>query len=361
MAGGLVTPPLLVGMMAPDAATKSYLIQASLLICGFMTLVQVLGIPVYRTNLQWGAGILSVMGVSFASLPLVTTVIRSQLAAGMSFDESFGQMLGTIAVCAVWPILLSLMPYKALKKVFPPIVTGVTIFLIGTNLVQTGFKYWGGGVFCGENYEHLPGTVPCLLPQKDGSTISAMCYNADIRPMCTDNGYVKLPYGSGPYIGMGLLVFSTIILLELFGSPFMRNASLVLSLVVGLIFSAVFTVDGKGFLTGEKIAAAPAFTFLWVKRFPLGFYPPAILPLLIVFTITSVETVGDVTATAETSRLTVDGQDHVKRIKGGMLNDGISGVFSALGGSLPLTTFAQVSAPLLTVKCRVSWLKLCIL
>lgn len=74
-----------------------------------------------------------------------------------------------------------------------------------------------------------------------------------------------------------------------------------------------------------------------------GFYPPAILPLLIVFTITSVETVGDVTATAETSRLPVGGEEHVKRIKGGMLNDGISGIFSALGGSLPLTTFAQVS------------------
>lgn len=75
-----------------------------------------------------------------------------------------------------------------------------------TVLLSCLVQYWGGGVFCGENYEHLPATVPCLLPQKDGSTINAMCYNADIRPVCTDNGYVKLPYGSGPYIGMGLLV-----------------------------------------------------------------------------------------------------------------------------------------------------------
>lgn len=66
------------------------------------------------------------------------------------------------------------------------------------------------------------------------------------------------------------------------------------------------------------------------------------LPLLIVFTITSVETVGDVTATEEISQLEVDGERHVRRIRGGMLNDGISGAFSALAGSLPLTTFAQV-------------------
>lgn len=61
-------------------------------------------------------------------------------------------------------------------------------------------------MFCAENYQHLPTTVSCLLPQKDGSMLTANCYNADIVPMCTDNGDVKLPYGSGPYIGMGLLV-----------------------------------------------------------------------------------------------------------------------------------------------------------
>lgn len=44
------------------------------------------------------------------------------------------------AVCAVWPIILSFMPARALKKVFPPIVTGTTIFLIGAKLIATGFK-----------------------------------------------------------------------------------------------------------------------------------------------------------------------------------------------------------------------------
>lgn len=41
---------------------------------------------------------------------------------------------------------------QALRKVFPPIVTGVTVFLIGAALVGTGFKYWGGGAFCGDNF-----------------------------------------------------------------------------------------------------------------------------------------------------------------------------------------------------------------
>jgi xanthine/uracil permease len=52
--------------------------------------------------------------------------------------------------------------------------------------------------------------------------------------------------------------------------------------------------------------------------------------------------VGDVTATAEVSRLAVDGPDFVRRIRGGMFNDAVSCLVSALSGSMPMTTFAQV-------------------
>jgi len=328
--------------MAPDQSTKTYLIQASLLVCGIMTFVQVTGFRFPRMNLQWGSGMLSVMGVSFATVPVATKVVGGLMAKGMSFDEAFGSLLGTAALCGIWPIMLSFLPYKALKRIFPPIVTGVTIFLIGVSLVAVGFKYWGGGAFCADNYKHLPTIYTnCSIPAANGSFVTASCYNADIKPMCSNNGDVKLPYGSAPYIGMGLMVFFLIILFELFGSPFMRNASLVLALLIGYIVAVIAKVDGKSFVTMDIINASPAITFLWVKTFPLRIYAPAILPLLIVFCITSVETVGDVTATAELSLLDVDGPDHVMRIRGGILNDGISGIFSALATSLPLTTFAQ--------------------
>jgi xanthine/uracil permease len=49
--------------------------------------------------------------------------------------------------------------------------------------------------------------------------------------------------GSGPYIGMGFLTFSIIIIIEIFGSPFMRNASLVLALFIGTAVSAAVTVS----------------------------------------------------------------------------------------------------------------------
>lgn len=65
-------------------------------------------------------------------------------------------------------------------------------------------------------------------------------------------------------------VFCLIIIIEIFGSPFMRSASIVFALLIGTAVAAIATVDGKRFFNGKNIASAPAFTFLWVKRFPLG-------------------------------------------------------------------------------------------
>jgi xanthine/uracil permease len=76
-------------------------------------------------------------------------------------------------------------------------------------------------------------------------------------------------------------VFCLIIIIEIFGSPFMRSASIVFALLIGTAVAAIATVDGKRFFNGKNIASAPAFTFLWVKRFPLGevhgYYPASIV------------------------------------------------------------------------------------
>lgn len=68
----------------------------------------------------------------------------------------------------------------------------------------------------------------------------------------------------------GFQVFSLIILIEIFGSPFMRNASLVLALFIGTAVAAAVKVNGKSFITGTILQQSPVITFLWVKTFPLG-------------------------------------------------------------------------------------------
>ena len=44
-------------------------------------------------------------------------------------------------------------------------------------------------------------------------------------PTCDGNGDGMLPYGSSQYVGLGFNVFATLVIVELFGSPAMRNIS----------------------------------------------------------------------------------------------------------------------------------------
>jgi len=74
------------------------------------------------------------------------------------------------------------------------------------------------------------------------------------------------------------LSFVTIILTELFGSPFLKNISIIVGLLVGCIVAGA-----AGYMSDSTIKSAPAITFLWVKTFKLGVYPPAILPMLAVY------------------------------------------------------------------------------
>lgn len=90
-------------------------------------------------------------------------------------------------------------------------------------------RYWGGGSFCADNFKGLPAKMlssVCMVPNPMDATapfIEAECYAKQFVPLCNTNGDVMLPFGSPQYIGLGLIVFATLVLVELFGSPAMKN------------------------------------------------------------------------------------------------------------------------------------------
>lgn len=53
--------------------------------------------------------------------------------------------------------------------------------------------------------------------------MNGTCFAASQTSYCTGNGEVELRFGSPEYVGLGALVFLLLVLLETFGSPFMRN------------------------------------------------------------------------------------------------------------------------------------------
>jgi uric acid-xanthine permease len=85
-------------------------------------------------------------------------------------------------------------------------------------------------------------------------------------------------WGSPEFIGIGFLSFISILLTELFGSPFLKNISIIVGLAVGCIVAG-----GAGYIDGSSIKTAPAITFLWVKTFKIRVYGPGVLPMLAVY------------------------------------------------------------------------------
>ena len=56
----------------------------------------------------------------------------------VSLSDAYGKVLGTAAVCSLLLIVLSLIPRKFVKPLFPPAVTGIILFLVGAEAVRMG-------------------------------------------------------------------------------------------------------------------------------------------------------------------------------------------------------------------------------
>jgi NCS2 family nucleobase:cation symporter-2 len=221
------------------------------------------------------------MGTSFTFLPIYEIAISQMKANGIDGRTAYGAMLGTSMVCCLLELGLSLLPIKTLKAIFPPIVSSVTVILIGVALTGTGMKYWGGGVVCAEmgwkTHSQIPDDVGFPPP----------------FPTCT-NGETSAVYGQTQYIGLGFSVLVFLVFIELFGSVFMKNCNVIIALFFGYLIAGVTDMDGAKYVTSANIISADPITFLWVEAFPIGFYGPAVIPMLIAYLVTTIETVGDI-------------------------------------------------------------------
>ncbi|KAF8918302.1 Xanthine/uracil permease [Mucidula mucida] len=340
MLAGLITPPIIfASALNLDSQTSSYMISASLIGSGILSLVQMSRIRLFGGH-YLGTGLISVVvGTSFSALSTANAIFDAMYRDGTCSSviaqdgtvtrspcpDAYGKVLGTSLICSFLEIFLSFLPHRVLKRLFPPMITGTVVLMIGASLVgDSGAPNWAGGA---NDCQSRPTSgIFQLCP-----TIFAP------RP---------LPWGSPEFIGLGFLSFLSIILTELFGSPFLKNISVIVGLAVGCIVAGA-----TGYIDGSSITSAPAITFLWVHTFKISVYPPAILPMLAVYVSLAMEAIGDITASAEVSRVEVQGEEFDSRIQGGILSDGIGGFFSALFTVTPLSIFAQNNGVIAITRC----------
>lgn len=327
MLAGVVSPPLIIASSAHlSVELTQYLVSVSLIVSGILSAVQITRFHIIGTPYYIGTGLISVVGTSFSTITIVSKAFPQMYVNGicptgadgtkLACPDGYGKIIGTSCVCALIEIALSFLPSQVLQKVFPPVVTGPVVLLIGISLIGSGFEDLVGGSGC----------------------VGKICPSA-----AAPNPFT---WGSAQFIGLGFLVYTVIIICEKWGAPIMKSMAVILGLLVGCIVAAACNYFDR-----SGIDAAPAVTFIWVHTFKLGIYGPAVLPFLAVFLVLMMEAIGDVTATCDVSRLPVEGPEYESRIQGGLLADGLNGVLSGLMTITPMSTFAQNNGVISITKC----------
>ncbi|MCR9279561.1 MAG: purine/pyrimidine permease [Pseudomonadaceae bacterium] len=285
----IATAPLLVARgLQLDALTTSYVISSALIVSGLATLLQILRVG------PFGSGLLSIQGTSFSFIGAL--MIAGQLldADGMSDSEIVGVLLGSAAVGALVTVVAGYF-IENLARVITPNVTGIAIFLLGLTLVGAAWNNFGFALAAAE------------------------ASNAQ--------GWV---WAQAVVVIVGILFFATR------SNPWLRLASITIGLGIGVLFAIV---------TGQAMPLPDVplggVTFLRWLPFPLGFDAAIALVLLPIFFVTMTESLGDLTATSMLSRQPLAGTPYWRRVRGGVMADGLNSVLAALAGTFPNTTFSQ--------------------
>ncbi len=116
----------------------------------------------------------------------------------------------------------------------------------------------------------------------------------------------------------------------------MRSCAIVIALAVGYAMAGFM---GRLDFTGMR--EAPLFQVPMPLHFGLDFSWSLFIPMIVIYLVTSLEAIGDVTATSKISREPVEGPVWMRRIKGGVLLNGANSLLAGVFNTFPSSIFAQ--------------------
>ncbi|MGD1950135.1 MAG: uracil-xanthine permease family protein [Leptolyngbyaceae cyanobacterium] len=287
---GIITPSLIIGNtleLAPQ--DRAYLISMSLFVSGIATLIQVHKIgPV-------GSGLLSIQGTSFAFIGPIIGAGTAAIAGGATPTQALGLIFGMCFLGSFIEMIFSQF-LETISRIITPLVTGTVVMLIGLTLINAGVLAIGGGA----------------LAQQNGT------------------------YGSAQNLFLSLLVLAIIITLNTRRNTFLRMASIAIGLIVGYILGLFL-----GIVDLSRLGQMSLFSLPIPFRYGFGFNPTAFIPFAFLYIITTIESIGDLTATSVVTGQPIQGKTYFRRIRGGVLGDGINSLIAACFNTFPNTTFSQ--------------------
>ncbi|MEA2821909.1 MAG: uric acid transporter [Bradyrhizobium sp.] len=291
MYAGAVAVPLIIGRtlkLPPEDV--AFLISADLFACGLATLVQCIGFP--------GVGIRLpvMMGVTFAS-------VGPMLSMAAAPDIGLLGIYGSVIAAGIFGILAA--PFiSRLLPLFPPVVTGTIILVIGISLMRVGINWAGGG-------------LPTLTKLVDG----------------VPGAFPNPGYGQLQGLGIALFVLLVILGLIKWGSGFVANVAVLLGIVAGAGLASVL-----GVMHFEKVAAASWGAIVIPFRFGIPqFHLVPIVTMCIVMIVVMIESLGMFLALGEITAKTID-RDALTR---GLRADGVGTLLGGIFNTFPYTSFSQ--------------------
>ncbi|WP_261528839.1 uracil-xanthine permease family protein [Burkholderia multivorans] len=286
----IVTPGLLICQaLGVSSHDTTLIVSMSLVISGIATFVQC------KRFGPLGAGLLIVQGTSFNFVGPLIAGGSLMVKQGTPVETVMAAIFGVVIAGSFVEMGVSrILPF--VKRLITPLVTGIVVLLIGLTLIKVGLISMGGG------------------------------YGA----------MAKGTFASAQNLTLSCLVLGTIILLNRVPVVWVRSTALVIALAIGYAAAAFL---GRLDFTGMHQAAV--FQVPTPLHFGIGFSWSLFVPMLIIYLVTSLEAIGDVTATSKISKEPVEGPVWMQRIKGGVLVNGANSLLAGVFNTFPSSVFAQ--------------------
>ena len=274
------------------------LLQNAMFVAGIVTLVQLYAVgPV-------GGKVPIIMGTSSGFLGVFNSVAATMGGGVMAY----GAIMGASILGGIFESVLGVF-LKPLRKLFPSVVTGTVVLSIGLSLISVGINSFGGG-----------------------------------------NG--AKDFGSVENLLLAIFVLVVILFLKHWTTGFLSSSSILIGIIVGYAAAIIMgfvlpttgvTADGVEFtnawvLNWDKVAQASWFAIPKLVPVKIVFDLRAILPVMVMFIVTAVETVGDISGVMEGG---MNREPSDKELSGGVICAGLGSTIAACFGELPNTSFSQ--------------------
>ncbi|MDE7244611.1 MAG: purine permease [Oscillospiraceae bacterium] len=296
---GNLTPLMIIcgicGISSDSPELYVTLLQNAMLAAGLITLIQLWSIgPV-------GGQVPVIMGTSSGFLGVMRGVAASVSGGGL---VAYSAILGAGLIGGACEAVLGFF-IKPLRKFFPPVVTGTVVLSIGLSLISVGVNSFAGGSSAED-------------------------------------------FGSLTNLLLGLLVLIVIVILKHFATGLLSTSSILFGIIAGYIVATIMGfvmphtlasgANAAWYVNWSKVGEAAWFSIPKIMPVKPTFNLHAIMSIIIMFLVTAVETIGDISGCIEGG---MGREATAQELSGGVICDGCGSIISSLFGCLPTTSFSQ--------------------